>query len=58
MLDSSRDTLLDLEPPSASLLKLAVATVLTIAKVATMIAAILQFPQLHSDQELMSRRSV
>ena len=38
MLNSSRDTLLDLEPMPASVLKLAVATVLTVASVAAMIA--------------------
>ena len=49
MLNSSRDTLLDLEPTSASVLKLAVATVLTVAFVAAMIAI---FAQLHSDDAI------
>ena len=49
---STRDTLLEFEPTFSSVLKLAVATVLTVASVATMIAIL---PQLHSDNATFSK---
>ena len=51
MLNSSRDTctLLDLKPTSASVLKLAVVTVLAVASLAAMFAI---FPQLHPDNTI------